>query len=113
MSSKIEKTVRLIVSLLVNGEYEKLAKITNNTRLRAEHIRESIDEYPATLSVPPESAFDNIDVLEISGSSPKQWSVRFDLWTMEEGLSDLSAEMTLIESDDEILKIELDGIHVL
>lgn len=113
MNKKIERTVRWVASLLVAGEYEGLAAATDNTRLRAEHIRESVEEYPGTLIMPPASTFDKIDVIETKGPPPRQWSVRLDLWTREEGLSDLSMEMTLIDSDDEFLAVELDGIHVL
>lgn len=113
MNNNIQKTVRLAVKLLVNGEYQGLAELTKNTRLHAEQIQEGVDEYSGTLEMPPDSAFNHIDIVEIAGLPPKKWSVRFDLWTCEEGRSDLSVEMTLFESDDEFLRIELDGIHVL
>ncbi len=113
MNKKIARMVRRVVRLLVAGEYEELAAATKYTRLRAEHIRESVEEYPGILTMPPESTFDNIDAIETTGPPPRQWSVRVDLWTREEGRSDLSMEMILIESDDEFLTVELDGIHVL
>lgn len=113
MNDKIERTVRQVVSLLVDGEYEKLAWLTNNTRLRAEHIRDAVSEYPGTLVMPPESAFNRIDMIAIKGPPPPQWSIRFDLWTLEGSRSDLSIEMTLIDSNGELAAIELDDIHVL
>jgi hypothetical protein len=47
----------------------------------------------------------------VRGSNPKRWSVRFDLWTADEGRSDLTLELTVEETDP--LKIELDDLHVL
>jgi len=110
--NRIEKTVRFVVKFLVDREYEELAKITNNLELLADQIRESVDGYPGVLVMPPENAYDDIDVIEITGPPPTRWSVNYDLWT-QEGLSDLTLEMTLIDCDNEYLKIELDGIHVL
>ena len=40
------------------------------------------------------------------------WSVVIDLWTAEEGRSDLSLEATLIEAPSELL-VQIDDIHVL
>ena len=110
-----EDTLRALdqVGIKYLGAGEKLAAATNNTRLRAEHIRESLEEYPGALIMPPASTFDNIDAIETKGPPLRQWSLRFDLWTREEGLSDLSMELTLIDSDGECLTVELDGIHVL
>ena len=55
----------------------------------------------------------NIDAIEITEADPKSWSVRYDLWTEEEGRSDLSLEVTLIESDNKLMRVELNNIHVL
>jgi len=63
--------------------------------------------------MPPESWFQNIDVIEIEGRAPRQWSVRFDLWTAEEGRSDLTLELTLTENNKELYGVEIDNIHVL
>ena len=46
------------------------------------------------------------------GVKPPRWSVRMDLWTAEEGRSDLSLELTIIESGRGYT-VELDDIHVL
>lgn len=113
MDNRIEKTIRLVIELLVNGEYEKLAEITGNSRLSADDIRECVKQYPGTLIMPPDRTFNDLDVIETTKPPPTEWSVRFDLWTREEGLSDLSLEMALTDCDDEFLIIRLDNIHVL
>ncbi|MGD8619980.1 MAG: hypothetical protein PVH54_12445 [Gammaproteobacteria bacterium] len=73
----------------------------------------AIKEYGSMIVMPPSKAFEDLDIIEIEGSSPKSWSVRFDFWTEEEGLSDLSLELTLISSEEDLLKVEIDNIHVL
>ena len=62
--------------------------------------------------MPPPDALTNLDVIEVEDSVPKQWSVRADLWTKEEGRSDLTLELTLL-SDGGGLVAEIDNIHVL
>jgi len=111
---KIKMTVLNIVKHLINSEYELIEQLTNGIRLRAVDIKEAIDSYGRTLIMPPDIEYDNlIDIIEISNSIPKKWSVKFDLWTKEEGKSDLSLEMTLIESNNELMNVEFDDIHVL
>jgi hypothetical protein len=62
--------------------------------------------------MPPGESFKQMDIIEVKDAVPAQWSVRFHLWTYEEGRSDLSLELTLIEQGEGYI-IELDGIHVL
>jgi hypothetical protein len=49
----------------------------------------------------------------VTNATEPTWSVRFDLWTVEEGRSDLSIEMTLIDRGDRDLAVEIDNVHVL
>jgi hypothetical protein len=112
-NSAIVHAIRRVVSLLVSGDYRTIEKLTAATRLDAEVISRAIYEYGHTLVVPPDSAFENLDVIEVHESTPKRWSVRVNLWTEEEGCSDLSLELTLIESKDSDMLIEVDNLHVL
>ena len=65
------------------------------------------------LIMPPEGEFEELDVIEIENSSPRSWSIRFDLWSKSEGKSDLTLEATFIENNKDILQVELDNIHIL
>jgi hypothetical protein len=106
----IEQTVRLIYSLLLNKAYADLASLTGGVRLSARDIEECITEYGCELVAYPENI--QLDVVGISGSSPKEWSVVAPIYTAEEGISDLSIELSLTESGEAILKSELDNIRV-
>ena len=79
-----------IVACLVNGHYDYLERQTDGIRLTREEMQTAVNEYPGTLALPVEISFENIDVIEIEGKVPTEWSVRFDLWTAEEGRSDMS-----------------------
>jgi hypothetical protein len=50
--------------------------------------------------------------VEVENSNPKEWSVVAPIYTSEEGCSDLSIELSLIENGKEIYKSELDNIRV-
>lgn len=116
MITPIEKiifTLRYLLSLFVQSDYITLEKISQGVRLSAKEMELAIKEYGATIEMPPSEAFEDLDIIEIEGASPKSWSLRFDFWTKEEGVSDLTLELTLISSDNDLLKVEIDNIHVM
>ena len=123
---KISDTVRHLVGMLVAGDYAGLEAISRGRRLTAEQLREAWEEYggglllpgvPAgELRMPPESVFetfdeDNIDVFELK--STRSWAVLVDLWTVEEGRSDLTLELVLTETGGEQYDIQIWDLHVL
>lgn len=108
----LQDSIRRIVEALVAKDYAEAVRITRGIRLPEEQIREAIQDYGRTLVMPPDGAFDTLDVVEVTGATPRQWSVRMNLWTEEEGRSDLSIEVTLTEADDGFV-VELDDLHVL
>ena len=111
--AKVILTIKKIVELLVSKNYQELEKLSGGVRLTSSEIDQAVCDYGAVLVTPPDSDFENVDAIEITGSNPRSWSVRYDLWTEEEGRSDLSLEVTLIENDKEIMGVELDNLHVL
>jgi hypothetical protein len=107
---KRDRTVNLVLGHLVRGDYEELAALSR-TRLTVGELRRSVADYGRTLVMPPRS--EPRSVIEVSESAPRRWSVYLDLWTVEEGRSDLTLEMTLIDSDDDHYGVEIDNLHVL
>jgi hypothetical protein len=82
--------------------------------MSSSELKAAIAKYGRRLVAPPSSAYLNVDAIRIGGSTPPKWSIRFDLWTEEEGLSDLSLEATLSEHADHAdLEVSIDNIHVL
>jgi hypothetical protein len=110
---KLKAPVRQVISLLAHGDYKALEKLTNGVRLSAAEMAEAVREYGGGLILPPEDSFDNLDVVEVQGARPREWSVNVDLWTAGEGQSDLTLELTLRESGKEVFDVEIDNIHVL
>lgn len=112
-TQKLFRTLHQIITMLVKEDYQALESLSNGIRLTSLEIETAVKEYPGTIVMPLESAFENIDVIEISGSEPKEWSVNFDLWTAEEGRSDLTLELTLTDNNKQTYEVQLDDIHVL
>jgi len=112
MNYRFCQTVRSVVDLLVAAKYEDIERATSETRLTAVDIARVIQEYGRVLIAPPDDAYEDLDVVQVQNVSPARWSVRMNLWTAEEGRSDLSLELTIVEGPDGHA-IELDDIHVL
>ena len=112
METKVVDCVRKIVELLVAGRYQEIAGITQEQRLDAQSIEKAISDYGRQLEMPPEKEFDLLDVVKVENAERPQFSVRMQLWTMEEGRSDLSLELALTKKNDDYL-VEVDDIHVL
>lgn len=111
--NEARRELKQLVNWLVEGKLQEIEAHTSGIRLTAQMIREAIDEYPATLVKPPDEAFDKLGMIQIEDADPPEWYVRFDLWTAEEGRSDLSVECTVVAVEGKGVRIELDGIHVL
>lgn len=89
----IESTVRLVYGHLLAKQYGELEKITNGSRMSASEIEEAVSDYGCELTDYPDSI--QLDVIEVEGSNPKEWSVVAPIFTKEEGLSDLSLDFQL------------------
>lgn len=110
---RLEHTIVQILRWLVAGDYIGIEKFTQGVRLSAPLLRQAVVQYGRTLAMPPDSALELLDVIEIEHSKPRAWSVRVDLWTLEEGCGDLSLECTLIDQPGDLLAVEVDNLHVL
>jgi hypothetical protein len=111
--ARIFKTIAVIVDKLVKKEYAGLESLSKGIRLHAEHIEAGVSEYGGTVTHPPEDAYSDVDVIQISGKAPPMYSIRFRLYTEEEGQSDLEVQATFLdEPGAETMPFELDNILV-
>jgi hypothetical protein len=111
-TNNIKTIMKTIVDLLVHEKYQDIENITGGNRLSSSDIKHAIQEYGHNVIAPPLSAFDSMDCVSIQGTPFSSWSVRMNLWTSDEGKSDLSIDATISEQDDGISLI-LEDIHVL
>jgi hypothetical protein len=110
---KITNTVEKILSLLVDKNYSQLGAMTQGQQFLPEDIKGAIDDYGYTIIHPPK-LLEVLDVIQVKDKVPATYSVRVDLWTKEEGRSDLSLELTLIDIEEsDLCTVEIDDLHVL
>lgn len=112
-SEKLRRTVSHVTGLLEKEAYEALAILTRGVRLTADEMREAIRDYGRRIAPFPEAGYLELNVVEVRGTNPRQWSVDVPLFTGNEGRSDLTLSITLTESNALFYEIEIDGIHVL
>ena len=101
-----------VIRLLAEEKYSDLSLLASK-RLTADELRTAANEYPYKIVYPTVPLESLTDTVKVTNSDPKRWSVVIDLWTEEEGRSDLSLELELSESDGEYYGVEIDGLHVL
>jgi len=107
----IEERSRNIFKLLCEKRYGDIEAITHGVRLSGNDIRDAISEYGKEICAPPEGEEVYLDIIKVKSSFAPTYSVVFNLWTLQEGPSDLAVEMTIrINSND--ASIEIDNIHV-
>jgi hypothetical protein len=99
----VVESVRSAVALLVAGEWVALERLTSGRRLSAKELERAVIEYGRTLSPLPESAFDELDIIEVDSGLVRTLSVRVPLWTLD---------LTLEELIDGIYELEIDDLHV-
>jgi hypothetical protein len=109
----VEVAVRVIVDLLVRGQYETVERITEGMRLSAAEIAEAIEEYGRALVAPdPDAWWPVVEVTPVT-AEPGKYHVAAPLWTREEGRSDLTVELWLTEFAPGLYRPTLLNIHVL
>lgn len=105
--------VQVLVSLLATGQFEVAAAMTRGDRLSAADLREAVARYGRTLVALPIEALQQMDVVEIQGREYPTFHVVVDLWTAEDGQSDLSLELELIDRYHGAFETRILDLHVL
>lgn len=93
--------MRAVVELLVAGEYDVLERLTGRSRLSADDLRRRVGGYGRTLVRPPDHAYEHLEATDVERASPPRVFVDFDLFTAEEGRSDLTLSLLVIQGEPE------------
>jgi hypothetical protein len=112
-NSQMQPVLRRVVHLLVAGDYKAVERLSGGRLLTAEEIKEGIEEYGRTLVTPPDETFEELDVVQTGTPNAPSYAIQFDLWTAEEGHSDLTLSLTLTRKDDDSYDLQIDDLHVL
>jgi hypothetical protein len=91
--------IRALVDDLACGRFAELEADGRAGRLTAESIRTTISEYGRTLISLPDEAIGFIDVY-VMRDDPNEFALDVELWTREEGRSDLTLSLTSMKEAD-------------
>ena len=95
MPQPLIRAVREVAELIAYGDLAGVVGRCVCSRLSTQDLSRVIREYGRTPAPPPGDAYADLDAVPIRGASPPAWSVRAPLWTVEEGRSDLTLELTV------------------
>ena len=110
-NSRLHTFLRSIVQLLVAKDYLALERLSNAKHLGASSIEQAVSGYGRTLIMPPDDQ-SLPDIIAVDGQEISRWSVVVPLYSLEEGLSDLSLELSIEESEERKFQVEIENIHV-
>jgi hypothetical protein len=111
--TRLTETLRLVDRLLYEARYSELEQLSAGKHLAAEEIKRGIADYPEALTLRPSYDLEASDIVYVTGSMPAEWSVYLHLWRKSGGRSDLTVELTIIDADPRLYRVEIDGLHVL
>ena len=100
-------TVRYVVGLLASEDYDSLGRLSDGT-LTADELRLAISRYGGVVLAEP---FDlgEFEALD-SGSG---WWTDVDLYTVEEGRSDLTLSLTLLDASGAHYGVQIEDLRTL
>ena len=113
--NKLVSTVYKTIELLVKGEYDALIDFCNGNTLPVEDMKRELSDWPDTFIIPPSMKIEDLiyTLIELKGSSPQEWAIDANLWTEEEGISDLTLQLILTDSEGEYYDVLIEDLHVL
>ena len=106
--------MKSVVQELVIGNYAQLEADGRAGRLTAEELRRAVTQYGRRLVDPPNESIERAYMHPIKEQAQglHSWAVDLDLWTVEEGQSDLTLSMTVQDRNGEVF-VQIDDLHVL
>ena len=108
----IRPLIAALVRDLADGRYGDIERDGRSGRLTAEDLRQAVSGYGATLIPLPDDAFDIGGSAYRQDSDPPAWAIDQDLWTKEEGRSDLTLQVD-VKPDGAGYRAEITDLHVL
>ncbi len=110
--SEIISALKQLVALMVKGEIQHVVALSQNGRLSAGEIALAISDYPGTISMPPDAAFDDFCMYGVYEAKTEARKIEFDLW-YDGKASDLTLSVDVSKGERGGLTMTIDDIHVL
>jgi hypothetical protein len=94
------------------AEEADLSDIFRVSRVESDDFYRVLKEYGKTFISPPTGAYSDIQPVRIINEEQPTWAVDAPLWTLEEGMSDLSIELTIVLGESGPT-IQIDDLRVM
>ena len=108
----IQTAVAMVANLLAAGDYASVERLTSGRRLSAADLERAVRRYGEKLVPIPLDALDDLEVIEVTGSDPAAFMVDVDLWTEQEGRSDLTLSLELVDRYAGAYEVSVLDLHV-
>lgn len=108
----VRREIQRLLEDMVAQKFELLSEDGRIGRLTVAQLKRAIADYGGTLVCPPQDMFDSLIEVYPRDGDPTTCAVEVDMWTLEEGHSDLTLSATLVETEG-ACEISIDGLHVL
>jgi len=114
--NKLARTLLRIIRLLVDAQYDNLEQFCRKGGLTAQQLQKAVEAWPFRLVMPDSNVLEALvygEIVEVGNSNPTRWSVYVNLWSQEEGRSDLTLQLTAFDGHNDYYDAQIDDIHVL
>ena len=108
---QIRSIVIDLLVMLADGDYESIMERCAGSRVSGDDLRTAVSDYGRTVVAPP-ADYKFFRMIELDARAVPTWSVEADVWTQEQGASDLTLQLTIAFEPDGPL-VEIDGLNVL
>ena len=98
---------------LVEGEYDSIEADGRAGRLGSEQLRWAVNQYGRKLINVPDQGLANAHCYSVDNAASPTWIIEIELWTEEEGMSDLTLSTVLTEIEQDRYRLEITDLHVL
>jgi hypothetical protein len=109
--SAIETAVRIVVDLLVRGRYDVIDHVCPRSAVTGQELKRAVADYGRTLVAPGHEWWATVDVMPFDEGGG--FHIAAALWTEEEGRSDLTLELRLIEIAAAAYEVQVLDLRVL
>lgn len=113
-NNRLMDTALRLTQLLVDEEYTTIERLSDGEGLNAAQLSEAVEDYGRHLMMPPDEEFETlVHVYPVEGAEHPEWNIDIDLWTEEEGQSDLTLQVNIVESAPAQWRLRIEDLHVL
>lgn len=103
--------IQNLLNELVDGNYLLLEKDGRAGRLTANEIEKALEDYGQIITNVPEQSLKSLEGILVDGPD-ELWSVDVDLWTIEQGQSDLTLSLWVRVNEGRVT-IQIIDLHVM